>query len=50
MPDRPLGEREARGDPLDLRPFLDELVDRVRLRLDAEARSVLVTVPPFARE
>src|SRR5262245_41962667 len=37
MPDRPLREREAGGDPLDFRPFLDELVDRVRLRLDTEA-------------
>ena len=37
VPDRPLREREAGRDPLDLRALLDELVDRVRLRLDAEA-------------
>ena len=36
--DQVLREREAGRHPLDLRPFLDELVDRVRLRLDAEAR------------
>ncbi len=37
MPDRPLGEGEAGRELLDLRAFLHELVDRIRLRLDAEA-------------
>ena len=37
VPDRPLREREAGCHPLDLRSLLDELVDRVRLRFDAEA-------------
>ena len=37
VPDRPLREREAGRELLDLRAFLDELVDRVRLRLDPEA-------------
>ena len=37
VPDRPFREREAGRHALDLRAFLDELVDRFRLRLDPEA-------------
>ena len=51
MPDRPLREREAGRRPLDARPFFDELVDRVRLRLDAEARfRARRPVPPCVAE
>ena len=34
VPDRPLGEGEASRQPLDRRPLLHELVDRVRLGVD----------------
>ncbi len=35
MPDRPFGERETGGQLLDGRALLDELEDRVRLRVDS---------------
>ena len=35
VPDRPLGEGEARREALDLGALLDELVDRVRSRVDS---------------
>ena len=44
VPDRPLGEREPGRDLLDRGALLDELVDRVRLRVDTHVASPFVTM------